>query len=134
MIGISSGCTVQILNKTIDSIFNTIVLIVGIEEIKSQRNIERLKRELRVITLNFIYWIIEDFFQICYPLIDRLLDSLDCGDSSNKHSSDLVGMAETILCPENHLIQVFINFFFSLCFNVNLDSFRYFHRMCGLVI
>ncbi|RZC40534.1 fuzzy -like protein, partial [Asbolus verrucosus] len=95
LIGISSGCTVEILTKTLNSIFNAVVLIVGIEEIKSQRNIERLKRELR----------------ICYPVIDRLLDSLDCGDSSNRHSSDLVGMAETILCPENHLIQIVLDSF-----------------------
>ncbi|XP_044254046.1 protein fuzzy homolog [Tribolium madens] len=95
LIGISSGCTIEILTKTLDSIFNAIVLIVGIEEIKSQRNIERFKRELR----------------ICYPLIDRLLDSLDCGDSSSRHSSDLIGMVETILCPENHLIQIVLDSF-----------------------
>lgn len=39
-------------------------------------------------------------------MIDRLLDSLDCGDTSNKHSSDIVGYVETIICSENHLIQV----------------------------
>ncbi|XP_063927858.1 protein fuzzy homolog [Zophobas morio] len=95
LIGISSGCTDQVLAQTLNSIFNAVVLIVGTEEIKTQRNIERFKRELRT----------------CYPLIDRLLDSLDCGDSASKHSSDLVGMAETILCPENHLIQIVLDTF-----------------------
>jgi hypothetical protein len=47
LIGISSGCTVEVLTKTLDSVFDAVVLIVGVEEIKSQRNIERLKRELR---------------------------------------------------------------------------------------
>ncbi|XP_018568218.1 protein fuzzy homolog isoform X2 [Anoplophora glabripennis] len=95
IIGIASGCSVDILNKILESVFNAVVLIVGTEEVKTQRNIERLKRELRV----------------CYPLIDRLLDSLDCGDSTNKHSSDLAGFVETILCPENHLIQIVLDSF-----------------------
>ncbi|KAJ8926420.1 hypothetical protein NQ314_021208 [Rhamnusium bicolor] len=95
IIGIASGCSLEVLNKLLESAFNAVVLIVGIDEIKTQRNIERLKRELR----------------ICYPLVDRLLDSLDCGDSSNKHSSDLAGFVETILCPENHLIQIVLDSF-----------------------
>ncbi|CAH0561149.1 unnamed protein product [Brassicogethes aeneus] len=95
IIGIASGCSVEILTKLLDSVFSAVVLIVGLEEIKSQRNIERLKRELRV----------------CYPIIDRLLDSLDCGDSTNKNSSDLVGLAEVILCTENHLIQIVLDSF-----------------------
>jgi hypothetical protein len=112
LIGISSGCTVEVLTKTLDSVFDAVVLIVGVEEIKSQRNIERLKRELR----------------ICYPLIDRLLDSLDCGDSASKHSSDLVGLAETILCPENHLIQVVP--LSTLAYSKNHpDCFRLVHRV-----
>ncbi|KAG5877686.1 hypothetical protein JTB14_003841 [Gonioctena quinquepunctata] len=95
MIGIASGCSVDVLNQLLEEVFNTMVLIVGIKELKLQRNIERLKRELRV----------------CFPMIDRLLDSLDCGDSSNKHSSDIVGFVETILCPENHLIQIVLDSF-----------------------
>ncbi|KAJ8913472.1 hypothetical protein NQ315_013852 [Exocentrus adspersus] len=95
IIGIASGCSVDILNKLLESVFSSIVLIVGTEEIKTQRNIERLKRELR----------------ICYPVVDRLLDSLDCGDSNNKYSSDLAGFVETILCPENHLIQIVLDSF-----------------------
>lgn len=51
IIGIASGCSVDILNKILESAFNAIVLIVGIEEVKAQRNIERLKRELRVQSL-----------------------------------------------------------------------------------
>lgn len=48
LIAISSGSTVEVLNKLLESVFNAVVLIVGIDEMKSQRNIERLKRELRV--------------------------------------------------------------------------------------
>lgn len=49
IIGISTGCTLKVLDKLLQSVFNAIVLVVGIEEVKSQKNIERLKRELRVL-------------------------------------------------------------------------------------
>lgn len=48
LIGLSSGCTKSVLESLLESVFNTMVLIVGLDEIKSQKNIERLKRELRV--------------------------------------------------------------------------------------
>ncbi|XP_066253877.1 protein fuzzy homolog [Euwallacea similis] len=95
IIGISSGCSVDVLNRLLRLVYDAVVLIVGIDEAKAARNVERLKRELRV----------------CYPVLDRLLDSLDCGDSSNKHSSDIVGYVETILSPENHLIQIVLDSF-----------------------
>ncbi|XP_031340603.1 protein fuzzy homolog isoform X2 [Photinus pyralis] len=90
LIGISSGCTIQVLNKLLDSTFNAMVLTVGIEKIKTQRNTERLKRDLRM----------------SYSLIDRLMESLDYGVATNKYSSDIISMTETILCSENHLLQV----------------------------
>ncbi|KAJ8984368.1 hypothetical protein NQ317_003516 [Molorchus minor] len=100
IIGIASGCSVDVLNKLLESVFNAIVLIVGIDEVKTQRNAERLKKRTAGI-----------WKTICYPVIDRLLDSLDCGDSSNKHSSDVAGFVETILCPENHLMQIVLDSF-----------------------
>lgn len=48
LIGVSAGCTVTVLNKFLQSVYHALVLIVGTEEIKAQKNIERLKRELRV--------------------------------------------------------------------------------------
>ncbi|KAF5284601.1 hypothetical protein FQR65_LT02427 [Abscondita terminalis] len=89
LIGISSGCTIQIMTNLLESAFSAMVLIVGIEKIKAQRNNERLKRDLR----------------LCYPLIDRLMDSLDFGGPTNKYSSDLMNMSESILCNENHMLQ-----------------------------
>lgn len=47
-IGISTGCTISVLRKAIECAMQAIILIVGIDEVKSQRNIDRLKRELRV--------------------------------------------------------------------------------------
>lgn len=95
VIGVASGCSIDVLNRVLVDIFNTTVLIAGMKELKLQRNIERLKRELR----------------IAFPVIDRLMDSLDCGDANNKYTSDIVGFAETILCMENHLIQIVLDSF-----------------------
>ncbi|CAG9865513.1 unnamed protein product [Phyllotreta striolata] len=95
LIGVASGCSVEVLNQLLEEIFNTIVLVVGIKELKTQRNIERLKRELR----------------LCLPVIDRLLDSLDSGDANNQHASDIVGFVETTMCQENHLIQTVLDSF-----------------------
>lgn len=48
LIGVAGGSTTLVLLKLLESIFHSMVLIIGIDEIKQQRNIERLKRELRV--------------------------------------------------------------------------------------
>ncbi|CAH1970623.1 unnamed protein product [Acanthoscelides obtectus] len=93
IIGIASGCSLDVLNSLLDIIFDAIVLIVGIDEVKQQRNVERLKREFRVI----------------YPVIDRLLDSLDCGETGNKHASDILGYSEVISCPENNMIKIVLD-------------------------
>lgn len=92
LIGISSGCTTEVLHKVLQTIFNAMVLIVGIEEIKSQKNIERLKRELR----------------LSCSLIDSVLDSLDCGNAINKQSSSLIMMTEVILYHENSALQTML--------------------------
>lgn len=38
----------QVLNSLLESVFDSMILIVGIDELKGQRNIERIKRELKV--------------------------------------------------------------------------------------
>lgn len=88
LIAISTGTTSDVLDKLLKSVFNAMVLIVSLDEIKAMKNVERLKRDLKP----------------SYPIIDRLLDAVDYGDG-NKHTSDLVMLTETILCPENYLLQ-----------------------------
>ncbi|XP_012265355.2 protein fuzzy homolog [Athalia rosae] len=88
LIAIASGTTNNVLNRFLDAVFSAMVLIVGIDEIKNLRIIERLKRDLRV----------------CNPIIDRLLESLDIGDRICA-KTDLIDMTETIMSPENHLLQ-----------------------------
>jgi len=50
IIGLASGCSVDVLNRLLRVVYDAVVLIVGIEEAKALRNVERLKRELRVTT------------------------------------------------------------------------------------
>ena len=89
LIGIASGTTEYVLNKFLETVFNAMVLIVGIDEIKNPRSIERLKRELRV----------------CIPMIDRLLECLDIGDRACA-KTDSVDMINCNMYSENHLLQV----------------------------
>jgi hypothetical protein len=45
--------------------------------------------------------------QICYPLLDRLLECVDVtGNDRAATCSDLLGLVEVTLCQENHLLQV----------------------------
>lgn len=52
LIGFCSGSTVTILNALLESVFNAMVLVVGLDEIKAMKNVERLKRDLRVTIIN----------------------------------------------------------------------------------
>lgn len=81
------GVSTAILEKLLSSIFQAMVMTVGVEEIKSCRNIERLKKELRA----------------CYSLVDRLLECLE-----TTSRIDLLGLHEVIMCQENHALQSFI--------------------------
>lgn len=88
LIAIASGTTKKNLEMFIDAVFNSMILVVGIDEIKNPRNIERLKKDLRA----------------CNALIDRLLDCLDIGDRTCT-GTELMNMSSSILCSENHLLQ-----------------------------
>lgn len=48
IIGLASGCSIDVLNRLLQLVYDAVVLIAGINELQTQRNIERLKRELRV--------------------------------------------------------------------------------------
>ncbi|XP_034243212.1 protein fuzzy homolog [Thrips palmi] len=107
----AASCSSEvILRKLLNAVFNSMLLLVGVDEIRNIRNPDRLKRELRV----------------CYPLIDKLMDGVD-GSSVNistvtSHTSqsrnanacnerdsgesyfcgNLIGLSETLLCYESN--------------------------------
>ncbi|XP_044732200.1 protein fuzzy homolog [Chrysoperla carnea] len=92
LIGIAHETSEEIISLLLESIFHAMVLTVGLEDIKNQRNVERLKRDLR----------------ISFPLIDRLLECVDTASTVNE-IVDLVGLSEVILTPENHLLQTVLD-------------------------
>lgn len=89
LIAIASGTTQKVINTFLQSIFDTMVLTVGINEVKNPKSIERLKKDLRS----------------CYPIIDKLLECLDVVDRTNS-KTDLIGMTDCIMSSENHLLQI----------------------------
>ncbi|XP_012281102.1 protein fuzzy homolog isoform X1 [Orussus abietinus] len=88
LIVMASGTTKYVLDKFLTLVFNAMVLVAGIDEIKNPRNLERLKKDLRV----------------CNPIIDKLLECLDIGDRIGS-KTDLIDMTESIMYTENHLFQ-----------------------------
>ncbi|XP_011334033.2 protein fuzzy homolog isoform X2 [Ooceraea biroi] len=88
LIAMASGVTKYVLDKFLDSTFGAMVLFTGIDEIRNTKNIERLKKDMR----------------LCSPIIDRLMDCLDVGDRIST-KTDIVNMTECIISSENHLLQ-----------------------------
>ncbi|XP_076766355.1 fuzzy planar cell polarity protein-like protein isoform X2 [Xylocopa sonorina] len=88
LIVIANGTTRKVLNKLLDAIFGAMILFVGIEELKSTKNIEKLKKDIR----------------LCSPIVDSLLQCLDVGDGICS-KTDIINMTECIMCQENNLFQ-----------------------------
>lgn len=93
LIAMASGATRYVLQKFLDATFGTMVLFTGIDEIRNTKNIERLKKDMR----------------LCSPIIDRLMDCLDIGDRIST-KTDMVNMTECIITSESHLLQVDLDF------------------------
>ncbi|XP_069685331.1 protein fuzzy homolog isoform X2 [Periplaneta americana] len=94
LIAAACGANEMLLDQLLTSVFHAMVLAVGIDELRSPRNAERLKRELRV----------------CYPILDRLLECADTTGSDRAVTcSDLLGLVEIMLCQENHLLQSLVD-------------------------
>ncbi|CAL7934782.1 unnamed protein product [Xylocopa violacea] len=88
LIVIANGATRNVLNKLLDAIFGAMILFIGIEELKSTKNIEKLKKDIR----------------LCTPIVDSLLQCLDAGDGICS-KTDIINMIECIMCQENNLFQ-----------------------------
>lgn len=53
LIGSAKGITENVLRDLLELTFNAIILFIGYNEIKHNKNIDRLKREFKVIIKNF---------------------------------------------------------------------------------
>ncbi|XP_066026825.1 protein fuzzy homolog isoform X3 [Pocillopora verrucosa] len=76
------------LNRLLDFVFNSMVLLLGIDELTSFRNVELLKRELRC----------------CYSLIDSLLEGTEL-------TGNITQAVDIILCPDVSFLQEFLDAF-----------------------
>ncbi|XP_014273941.1 protein fuzzy homolog isoform X2 [Halyomorpha halys] len=79
-----------VLVQLLDTIFDAMILTVGIEDLKNIKNVERLKRELRP----------------CYLLVDKIMECLDFGDRCIGSSTQIFNCVETILCAEKLCLLV----------------------------
>ena len=96
LIGLVSGVTPEVLAEFLGIVFKSMVLCLGIDELTTIKNSERLKRELRVT----------------YRLIDKLLEGLEPddkvktsknGNTARSASGDIHSFVEVILCQVKKL-------------------------------
>ena len=82
------------LHRLLDNLFQAMVLIVGLDDLVTQRNLERTKRDLRA----------------AYGLIDRLLETVQPSDSMATFG-DLMGAVDCVVFPEaNNVLSYLENF------------------------
>lgn len=82
----AKGVTTKVLESLLDLTFKAMIFSVGLNEIQSCHNIERLKRDLKN----------------SHPIIEKCLETID---------SDFFEYTESILCPENGNILEKLNSF-----------------------
>jgi hypothetical protein len=76
------------LHRLLDNIFQSMVLMVGLDDLVAQRNIERTKRDLRAV----------------YGLIDRFLESVEPSEKLATFG-DLMGAVDCVIFPESNSVQ-----------------------------
>ncbi|XP_076304323.1 fuzzy planar cell polarity protein-like protein isoform X2 [Tachypleus tridentatus] len=79
----------------LDNIFAAMVMMVGVDSLQNIRNVDHLKRELR----------------ICFFLVDHLLQQLDQDMAT---VSDLTGTVDCLLCTESPTLQNYLTAFVNL--------------------
>jgi len=82
------------LKHTLDVIFQTMVFYLGLDDLLSLKNIERVKKDLKV----------------CYPLIDTILDSLNPKEDWDNFC-DITSCSDVLSCPERPALEGILNCF-----------------------
>ena len=82
------------VHRLLDNVFQAMVLVVGLDDLVTQRNIERTKRDLRS----------------SFALIDRFLESVAPTENLNTFG-DLLGSADCVIFPEANTVQNFLDNF-----------------------
>nr|CAG4651027.1 EOG090X07E6 [Simocephalus serrulatus]SVE94279.1 EOG090X07E6 [Simocephalus serrulatus] len=82
------------LKHVLDLVFQTMVFYLGLEELINVKNIERLKKDLKV----------------CYPLIDTILDGLNPREDWEDFC-DLTKCTDVLCCSERQTFEGILNCF-----------------------
>ncbi|XP_054263961.1 protein fuzzy homolog [Macrosteles quadrilineatus] len=88
LIAVGTPAIESTLKELVHAVFQAMVLCVGVEELRTIRSVERLKRELRA----------------CFPIVDRLLECLDTGERASARVP-LLPLVEVVLHEENTVLQ-----------------------------
>jgi len=83
------------LHRLLDNVFQSLVLLIGLEDLVAQRNTERIKKDLRAV----------------YPLIDTLLECAVQPSNNHVNFGDVVGCTDCIAFPEANLLQSYLDSF-----------------------
>ncbi|XP_037031297.1 protein fuzzy homolog [Bradysia coprophila] len=86
MIGAAKGITEDVLNNLLEYAFNAMIFCVSLSELKHNKNVEQLKRELKSY----------------FPILDKLLESAE---------TDFLKFSDCILTNENAQILLRLNEF-----------------------
>uniref|UniRef100_A0A8D9E0S7 Protein fuzzy homolog n=1 Tax=Cacopsylla melanoneura TaxID=428564 RepID=A0A8D9E0S7_9HEMI len=91
---ITAGVTldVQTLSELSQAVFNTLVMFVGIEELRNVKNVERLRKDLRM----------------SFATIEKLLQAVDLTDTTGPNSS-LLNYTAVMLPPDPELLQSYVD-------------------------
>jgi len=82
------------LKHTLDIIFQTMVFYLGLDDLLSLKNIERMKKDLK----------------LCYPLIDKILDSLNPQEDWDNFC-DITNCSDILSCSERPTLKAILNSF-----------------------
>nr|SVE70465.1 EOG090X07E6 [Daphnia similis]SVE71720.1 EOG090X07E6 [Daphnia similis] len=93
-IHIYTSLTTVHLKHILDLVSHTMVFYLGLEELINVKNIERLKKDLKV----------------CYPLIDTILDGLNPKEDSEEFC-DLTDYTDVLSCSERSTFEGILNCF-----------------------
>nr|SVE75796.1 EOG090X07E6 [Daphnia hispanica] len=93
-IATDTSLTTVHLKHILDLVSHTMVFYLGLEELVNVKNIERLKKDLKV----------------CYPLIDTILDGLNPKEDLEEFC-DLTDYTDVLSCPERSTFEGILNCF-----------------------
>nr|SVE91179.1 EOG090X07E6 [Daphnia sinensis] len=93
-ISADTSLTTVHLKHILDLVSHTMVFYLGLEELVNVKNIERLKKDLKV----------------CYPLIDTILDGLNPKEDLEEFC-DLTDYTDVLSCPERSTFEGILNCF-----------------------